>query len=48
MNAKIKTGAITLAAIWFFGGPAFSATSIGLSSASRAIEQFIVTVVNAF
>lgn len=48
MNAKIRTGAITLTAIWFFGGPAFSATAAGLNSASRAIEQFVVTIVNAF
>jgi hypothetical protein len=48
MNTKLKTAAVALAAIWFLGGPAFSATSVGLNSASRAIEQFVITVVNAF
>ncbi len=45
---KVKTFAITMVAVWFFGGPAYEPTTAVLRTASQAIQQFLFTIVNSF
>lgn len=44
---KAKTFGITMAAVWFFGGPAYEPTTAVLRNASQAIQQFLLTIVNS-
>lgn len=45
---KVKAIFGGLLAVWFFGGPAYEPTSAALRTASQAIQQFFITIMNTF
>lgn len=46
--AKLKTAGIAMLTVWFLGGPAAGPATAAMTTASNAIEQFVMTLFNSF